>query len=227
MDSKFEIPMLGRAIDILEYIYKQNRALSLRDISNGLTLPKTSVLRILRTLNAWNIVEYNEKEQVYSLGIQLVKYGKRSKSQYHLLDFSTPELKKLAAQFHVSANLGVPLGDSVLTIHSEMPETSVLAYQSMPTNPLHCSSMGKNILAHSSDTFISDYYKNNKIEQLTPNTITTYKDFMKVRKDIIVSGVAFDDEEYELGLSCISAPIFGERMAMSKLALAYPAQLSE
>jgi DNA-binding IclR family transcriptional regulator len=75
-------------------------------------------------------------------------------------------------------------------------------------SPLYRTSVGKVILAYLPDKEIESVWENSKIEKMTEYTITDLEVFKRNLKEVEEKGYAVDNEENELGVRCIGAPVF-------------------
>jgi DNA-binding IclR family transcriptional regulator len=205
MDSNY-ITMVDRALKILDYIFNENKGSGISQIAVDLDLPKANIFRLLNTLDKWGFVEKDRNDK-YSLGKALIKYGNKAKGNLDVLTIAEPIIKELAVQVGESVNVGIEYDQNVLTILSEQGESSVLISRLIPISPLNCSSMGKIFLSNSSEELIRNYFNTKRPEKRTISSITTVEKFLQIRNEIIESNVAYDNEEYEYGLTCIAAPI--------------------
>ena len=200
------ITMIDRAFEILNYVSDQQIPVGISQISNELNLPKATIFRILNTLHKWDILEKSSNDK-YDLGKGLIKYGNKAKNKVNLISIASPVVKELSEEFGETVNIGIKYEDDVLTVYSEEGESSVLVSRLIPISPLNCSSMGKLFLANLTAEELVKYFETNTLERRTINTITNIEDFLKIKDSIIKENIAFDNEEYEYGLTCISSGI--------------------
>lgn len=205
-DSSY-ITMVDRAFNILDYIYASEHNVGVSEISRELNLPKANTFRILKTLEKWNVVEKCDNEK-FSLGKRLIKYGDKARCSIDLVNMCTPYMKSLANNIGETVNLGIKHENSILIIHTEEGEASILVSRLIPISPMYCSSIGKIFLANTTDTEIKTYFENETLISRTINTITSESQFLLERENILKSNIAYDNEEYEYGLMCLSAPIY-------------------
>ena len=143
---------------------------------------------------------------LYRLGKKLIKYGEKVRYDVNLVELSKFHMKELAQKIGETINIGIKHEDSIITLHSEEGEKSVLVSRLIPVAELHCSSMGKLILADMNKGDIDEYFAND-LKKRTVNTITEIAKFNKEKSKIISDEISYDREEYEYGLSCIAMPI--------------------
>lgn len=201
------ITMVDRAVQIMNEIFLSEEPIGVSEIAQNLDLPKATVYRILNTLCQKNIIIKDPDSDKYELGLIFIEFGEKVKSKLSLKTISEPLMEKLSKSIGESVNLGILHERDVLSICSIEGESSVLISKLIPISPLHCSSMGKILLSEMDDNKIREYFKSNRIQKRTINTIIDYDTFIIEREKILKEKFSFDREEYEYGLTCISCPI--------------------
>ena len=210
------LKMVDRACAIIEYLYQMDGAGSISALSKDLDLPKANVFRILYTMQQHGLIEKEMDTDRYRLGKALIKYGEKVRYDVDLVERAKPFMKKAAKTLAKTINIGIEHEGQVVTLHSEEGEKSVLVSRLIPISELHCSSMGKLALSEMTEGEQRAYFKQNVLKR-TVNTLVDYKAFEPELEEIRKTGLAYDREEYEYGLSCIAAPIRsngGDLMAM-------------
>lgn len=204
-ESDTNIKVIENAFAIVNVLFERER-MGIRELAKTLRLPKTTVFRIVKTLVSLNIVEQDGDEQ-YRLGLGLSQYGSRVNSSLNIVNVSTPSMKRLAKELGETINLGVLYERQVLIIHSEFGEPYTLQLILTPVSPLYCSAMGKLFLSNLDAASRAGYFRQD-LPKRTINSIVTLERYEAEMRDIAARGIAHDREEYEYGLSCVSAPIF-------------------
>ncbi len=135
---------------------------------------------------------------LYRLGKALIKYGEKVRYDVDLVERAKPFMKMVAKELGETINIGIHHEGQVVTLHSEEGEKSVLVSRLIPVAELHCSSMGKLVLAEMEAEERQVYFKDELIQR-TVNTMTTLNDFEKELEEIKRDHLAHDREEYEYG----------------------------
>lgn len=205
-DNPNFINILGRAFSILDCMLESGEPIGVSHISSITGIPKANAFRILKTLEELDAV--TEIGSGYVLSTRLIKYGNGAKRHNKLLPVIVPYMEALAQQTGESVNLGIRYHDSVLILHSEAGDssTAMVSYLS-PIMQMYCSSIGKLLLSYKSDAEIDEYFSKVEFVQRTVQTLMSKEAFLKERDAILTSGIAYDNEEYDYGLSCFSMPI--------------------
>jgi|Deesub1362A_J573_1020465.scaffolds.fasta_scaffold00145_61 DNA-binding IclR family transcriptional regulator len=226
VDSRnFEIKSIKRAAEILECFSVQQPELSISEIASMLNLPKGTVSRYLSTLKSVGFVEQDTNSFVYRLGIRLFQLGKVVESQMDLKKIAAPHLKELAEKSGETVFLAIIRGSNVIYVHKERSNRAMsMSYNEGETCPMHCTALGKVILAFLPEERSKQIIQDMKLERFTENTITDPIKLEEEIRQIRSQGYAIDDQELEEGLRCVSAPIFDDRgVIIASISIAGPA----
>lgn len=210
------VTMVDRAVLILEEIFSADEYIGVSEIAQNLDLPKATVYRILNTLYRRNFVDKDNDTDKYKLGLSFIQYGEKVKSKLNIKTISEEFMERLSKNVGETVNLGISHDGNIINIFSIEGESSALVSKLIPISPLHCSSTGKILLSQMTEEEIENYFDSHEIQKRTINTIVNYKDFRKEKEEILKEKIAFDNEEYEYGLTCIASPIInmkGETVA--------------
>lgn len=211
------IGSVAKAIEIIELLASSQEELGATEISNSLSYGVSATYHILITLKNCRIIEQNNKTKKYRLGIKLWKIGKMAREQNHLSLLTKPYLEKLRDITGETANLTVLDNEEIVYVAQEESNRLIRMFTKIGARiPLYCSAAGKVLLAFQlkeKQTSIIESLNFNRFTEKTVTDIESLKEELKIIKE---KGYAFDDEERELGVSCIAAPIFdfnGEAIA--------------
>lgn len=204
--AEYIIPNLKNACKILEFLGHSARALTCLEISRALSLPRTSVMRIMETLASERFVK--KEDGKYSIGIALANLGDSSLAQMNLLNFVEPYLAKLTDITGETSHLGVLSGNKVLIAKvCESPLPLHAASRAGAVVDMYCSGTGKVLLAWLSKND-SAFLRKIRFERRTANTITNRESLQKELSLILRRGYAIDNEEYHAGVRCLAVPIY-------------------
>lgn len=208
--SKKIINSVVKAIEILEFIAYSDEEVGVTEISNNLNYGISATYHLLNTLKEVNIIEQNPKTKKYRLGIKLWQIGKIANEQNNLSLILKPYLKELKSLTGETANLTVLDNNEIVYLAQEESDRLVRMFTKTGARaPLYCSAAGKILLAYQSPTKQESILKNIQLKPFTHKTVTDLNVLKKELKKIRETGYAFDNEERELGVSCIAAPVFG------------------
>lgn len=202
--------MLERVDEILNCFTLDEPEKSLTELSQETNLNKSTVFRILNTLESLGWIKRDCKSGLYRLGLGLFELGSQAVKGLDFYNISRPHLEKLVKTTGQTVHLGIHIDGQVLYINKlESPDAFVAQPSTIGTKlPLHCTAMGKVLLAFSvekenAESVISKY----ELTRFTENTITEKKKLLSELEEIRSKGYAFDNEEVQKGLCCVAAPV--------------------
>ncbi len=199
---------VAKAINILDILAsKADAGVSLVELCTLVEMPKSSTHRYLVTLQELDLAERKSDDRYYLgtkvvelAGIYLLKSDLRSESQV--------ALDELAEMTGETVHLAVPSGTEVVYIAKVESKHALSMYSHIGARlPMHCTALGKAILAFS-NLDVVDSILARPMSVRTPNSITSVEALQDELKSIRLRGYALDNEENELGIRCIGAPIF-------------------
>lgn len=204
-----KVRSIERALQVLNCFSFERPTLSLKEISELSNLHKSTLLRILQTLREKEFVEIN-KNRKYRLGLQVYKLGNVFFYNLDVEAKAEPYLKQLANKTNKTVHLGVIEKDKALILDKIEPdEQSIRIMMSRRGRnvPLHCTSIGKVLLAFQPDEKRKTLLESIELKKYTENTITDKTKLEKELDRIRKQGFGFDFEEHEKDIVCVAAPI--------------------
>lgn len=203
------VQSVERTLDILELLSENIDGMGLTEISNRIDLHKSTVHRLLGTLIYKDFVKQDTETNKYKITIKLYELGVKKIASADILEVSKPYTKELMKKLNEVVHLVIQDNNDIIYIDKvEADNTIRMASTIGRRRPLYCTSVGKAMMAHMSDEEVKEIWENSKIEKLTEKTITDFNDFLTELEKIREYGYAVDDEENEVGVRCIGAPIF-------------------
>ncbi len=204
------VQSLDRAIDIIEKVIESNRGYGVTELSNSLGLHKSTVYRLLATLAYRGYVEKNDKNDRYRPGVKMIEISSSVLNNYELRTKIKPYLIQLRQKTKETVHLGILDNLEVVYIDKVETNETIRMYSRVGKRaPLHCTSLGKVLIAYTRDEqLVNDLIGNKGLKGYTDNTIIDSDKFKDHLKEIRKRGYAVDNEEHEKGIRCISAPIF-------------------
>lgn len=212
MATTKSIQSVERAFSILELFGNGLSELSLKEIASGVGLNKSTTFGLVNTLANLGYLQQNDANQKYSLGLRVLSLSNSVKVNSIIIRTVHPYLEELSKKYRETAHCAVESGDSVTYIDKVESFGSININTQIGTkNYMHCTGVGKCILAYCSDTQ-RDRILSGNLKTMTYNTITNAERLKEELAKIRERGYAADDEEIEIGLSCVAVPVFsGDR----------------
>ena len=220
----YQLHSLDRAVAVLEMLGESDTALSLAEVCQRLRLHKSTAHRSLMVLERSALIE-RTPENRYRLGMKLYELGNRAVEQVDLRTRVHPYFRRLAAQVGETVHLSVLQKTSIVYLDKVEPNRRVcVSSKTGSSNPVYCTSMGKAMLAFQPPEVIEEIVSKIRFVRYTHKTLTSREALLKALERVRRRGYAIDDQEIEVGVRCIGAPIFDEkRRAIAAVSVSGPA----
>jgi IclR family KDG regulon transcriptional repressor len=214
------------ALEALDFFTVEEPGLSLAEISKRMGMHKSSVHRILKTLEAADFLRRNAERGQYSLSLKLLELASRVMTQYDLREVAGPPMNDLAARTGEIIHLAI-LDRHEIVYQEKKGAGQVLTVATRVggRHPAFASAMGKVLLAFLPEQRQRELLEEIELEPLTPNTITDRGRLKRELDRVRGQGYAVDNEEAFPGIRCIAAPIRESRAkVVAAISATVPAQ---
>lgn len=210
------IKSLDRAVDVLARLSEVGGA-TLTDLAADLAESPATVYRVLFTFEARGIVDFDAAAQTWHIGAGAFRIGSRFLRRTSLVERARPELRALMRDTGETANLAVAREGRVLFVSQVETHENIRAFFPPGTmSPMHCSGIGKALLAQMSEAEVAEVVAQQGLERFTRYTLVNAATLRAELGIIATRGFAIDNEEKSIGMRCVAAPIFdmnGEAVA--------------
>jgi DNA-binding IclR family transcriptional regulator len=201
-----------RAVQIIDII-KQEESASYTRILKQCPIPRSTLAKILATLEAAELVRREPEHGRYELGVKLIEWGGYARSNLEIRDISRPIMKELQEAFICTVHLSVEAHGEVLPIDSVESKTWHWYRFRYPVAlgipaPMHATGDGKAILAFLEPERIAQIVREKGLERFTPTTITDSASLDAELEEIRRVGFAISDGEHDELIRSVAAPIF-------------------
>lgn len=211
-----KIQAVDRALDVLDCLAEKS-GMTLTEIAAKLQQSPATIYRVLSTFEARQVVEMDASSQEWFIGPASFRLGSAFLRRTGLVERARPLMRELMEETGETANLGIEASNEVMFISQVETHENIRAFfPPGAKTPMHASGIGKALLAHAEPAKIEKYISQKSLEIFTDNTIYEKDNLRDELKKIKAQGYAFDDEEKNIGMRCIAAPIFnlyGEAIA--------------
>lgn len=206
------IQVIDRAFDILEILAFEKDGLGVTEIGNRLGLHKSTVHRILGTMVKRGYIEKTRDRGLYKVGLKLVEISSVYLNSVELKTEARPYLSALMSKLGQPVHLATLDDCDVVYIDKIEQVNSIRLYSQIGRRvPAYCSALGKCLLSGFSDKEIENRLSKMNYVGYTNYTITTKEELFRQIIEARRNGWAIDDEEHELGVRCVAAPILDYR----------------
>jgi DNA-binding IclR family transcriptional regulator len=206
------VQVIHRALDILEQLSQSSKPIGPTEISKSTGISKSTVCRLLSTLQARSYVEKRSPDGKYSIGPKLIALVSRHIGSLELQTEARPYLSLLASDLNLTTHLGILDGNEVIYVEKlDHIPTKQLYSQIGYRVPAYCSSLGKCLLSRYSGEDLKNIMGCSSFRIYTRNTIPNIEALKEQLRRIRDEGWAMDNEEYEVGHMCVGAPVYDYR----------------
>lgn len=189
--------------------------MTLSELTSETDIPKSSLFRILATLEQSGCVQLMGSSKRYQLGLKMWELGSAYIEQSDLDSAATPHMEELAQDCGESVFLGMLDGADVVYVRRiESPRSVTVVRKLGHRAPIYCTATGEAMLAFLPVTQADEIVNNLQFEAHTPQTNTSRSELRRRLEVIREDGVAVVDGEFNPKLLCVSAPVFGSRGAV-------------
>jgi DNA-binding IclR family transcriptional regulator len=200
-----------KAIRILDLLKSQG-TLSYIEILKQFPLPKSTLFKILFTLETEELVRRDRVSGKYELGVKLIEWGSGARSQLEIRKIALPFMQKLSEDIDCTVHLTVVSHGEILPIESFESGSTTWPHHlyhggiGIPA-PLHATAAGKAILAFMNRDDIEKTLKEKGLQKFTENTITSMQHLRAALADIRRAGYAVSYSEHYEMVRGVAAPI--------------------
>ncbi len=223
--NDYNVRAVERALQILGCFDDENPERGISEIAQAVELHKATAHRIVTTLVNYGFLERAAEGQGYRLGLELTNLGFKVIRRMDLRREAIPIMKQLVQQWGETCDLSIFDQDQVFYIEVFRGSYALTIAAAVGQRlPAHCTASGKLFLAQLPSKELVCFLQHS-LTTYTDKTITS-PDVLRNQLEVIRSqGYAVDDEEMEVGVYAISAPIC-DRQGSVIAALSIPSPTS-
>jgi IclR family transcriptional regulator, KDG regulon repressor len=208
LSSRYRIHVIDRAVQILDCFGFDHPELSVSEVGLITGLHKSTAHRILMALEYNDLIKQNPETGKYHLGIKLFKLGHQAVSQLNLRETCRPFLIRIMNKTQETVHLAILDDDEVLYLDKvEGPHALRMPSRVGRHIPTYCTSLGKAMLSCLDEQEVKRILRKQALKAYTPNTIKNLDLLLADLRAIRNRGYSIDNEEIEIGLRCVGAPI--------------------
>ncbi len=183
--------------------------IGISELSQRLSLSKTTVHRMLQTLKALGYVTQEVETERYRLTIRLFELGAKALESVDLVREADIEMRRIGHATREAVHLGTFDEDAIIYIH-KIDADYGLRMQSRigRRNPLHSTAIGKVLLAWMEPSEAREVLSHIELRKSTAKTLSSAEAVMSILPQVRAQGYGEDIEEQEEGLRCLAVPVF-------------------
>ena len=209
MATTKRIQSIERAAAVLELFQNHVTELGLKEIAERTELNKSTTFGIVNSLMELGYLMQNRENQKYSLGPKILTLASALRMNNIIMRITHPYLEELAGRYQETVHSAIDAGNaSVIYLDKVESDSSIIINTKMGVkNYMHCTGVGKCLLAYKTEQEC-DRILHFPLTARTYNTRIAREPLYEELRRIRECGYAMDNEEIEIGLSCIAVPVF-------------------
>jgi IclR family acetate operon transcriptional repressor len=181
------------------------------ELARSLGLHKSTASRLLATLEKRGLVEQDEENGKYRLGLVVIRLAERAERTLDLRSIAMPELDRLARATRETSGLGVLEGDQLLTVaQADGPNLVAMGDLTGRAGPLHAAAAGKVLLASLPEREVMRLVRRG-LQRFTDRTIVELEPLLEDLARVRRRGYATGFGELDVTLNAVAAPVHDAR----------------
>jgi IclR family transcriptional regulator, acetate operon repressor len=214
-----------RAINLLNCLAESSDGISLTGAAQRTGLSAPTAHRILTTLQQEQYTRFDAERRSWFVGVQAFVTGNAFARNRSLVETARPRMRQLMLDTGETVNLAIEDdGEAVYLVQVESRQTVRAIAGPGSRASLHCSAMGKALLAAMPREHAAGIVTRRGMPRLTPNTLISWPALQADLERCRQRGYALDDQEHSFGLRCIASAIYNEHGdAFSAISISGPA----
>lgn len=223
--ARARLSSVANSIRLLTSFSGEEDELGITALAGRLRLAKSTVHRLAATLTGAGFLEQNSDNGKYRLGIALFELGALVRRRMDVANQGRPRLRELLEKTGETVQMGIIDHLSVLYVYEmESPHAIRMAAAVGGRAPLHCTAVGKVLLAHQPEDFVNRLLEGG-LTAFTPKTVTRRDALLAMLAEVRAREHAIDDEESESGLRAVAAPVRNQNgIVVAAVGIAAPVQ---
>jgi DNA-binding IclR family transcriptional regulator len=202
---------LNKIFDILEILSVSPDGISSKKLIEATGMPRSTVFRMLRFLTERGYAA--PSGNAHTLGAAALRLGASASRQNVVARMARPFLLSLSAETRETAHLAELKGGSIVYIDKVEGSRPIrMASMTGLSAPLHCTGIGKAILAFLPEKELSAIIEKMTFTKFTENTLDSAASLKDELEKIKRRGFAVDNSEHEPGVFCVAAPVLDRKL---------------
>jgi IclR family KDG regulon transcriptional repressor len=216
--------MLDKGLEIISLLAQVKRPLRISTIADLLSLPRTTVYRLIASLEQRGFVKRTDTQATYFLSFKFLELGEIVRESLELRALALPFMEKLRDEVNLAVHLVVRDGDEAVYVEKVESNRPVRLFTRVGRRaPLHVTACPRLLLASLPDAEIEEYISCTEMVKYTPTTVADADTLRKSIQEIREKGYSIAWGELEPFTAAIAVPIRDyRREVVASLSLAGP-----
>lgn len=202
------VPVLQRALAVLEILAASRNGLALPEVARRLKLPKSSAHTILVTLAREGYLTRSPKTRRYTLAVKFFSLANQAIEGLRIREVAVPFLRHLMLGTNLTVHLAIlERYEAILISKLDPPGVASLSTWIGRRMEVHCTGLGKALIASLPEAELEEFLYSRVFARHNDNTIVSPRLLRQQLETVRRDGYSVDDEEDEVGFRCLGAPI--------------------
>ena len=207
--GRYIAPPVQRAVRLIRHVAEGNPVLNMSETAKTLKINRTTLLRLLHTLELEGFVERRPNGAGFQMGLSLIEVGARAVFSQDLVQVAVPVLTRLAETLQLSAHLGILDGADVLYLVRRTPNTPLASNIRVGSRlPAHATAMGRMLLAYLTPIELEALYAGKELPRFSEHTPSTLPALRRKAQADRIAGIAWSEAHFEPGIASAAVPVF-------------------
>ena len=207
-EGKYIVPALAQGLAVLALFSRERPTLTAPEIAQTLGLSRTTVFRLLHTLQTMGYVVRADEDRRFKLGPALLGRGYSYLSSLDIVEIAQPVLEGLRDATGMSAHMAVRDGRDVVYVARYAARTTVASSVHIGTRfPVHATVMGRMTICDFTDAELAGLYPEEILPRFSEQTPATRNALRAVLDEDRTHGYAVSQSFFERGVTSVAAPV--------------------
>ncbi|SMH38088.1 IclR family transcriptional regulator [Maritimibacter sp. HL-12] len=205
----YSVPPVERAFKVLRFIAAGNRCQNTNQAAKEIGINRTTLIRLLATLEAERMIDQIPERGGYRLGTGLITLASLALNERGLVPTSRPVLRRLVEELNLSAHLGVRDGREIVYLARETPNSHLASMVREGTRlPAHATTIGRILLASLGARDLEELYAGKTLEAYSEKTRTSLEDLREQLERDRSQGISWSVANFEPDIGSAAVAIY-------------------
>lgn len=207
--TEYSVPPVVRAIAVMRYIAAGNRCRNITKAAKSLGINRTTLIRLLATLESEAMIELVDEDAGYRLGTGLISLASEALNDRSIMQVARPFLRRLVNELQLSAHLGILDGREIVYLLRETPNSHLASNVREGTRlPAHATTIGRILLAQQPRVILRQLYGGKTLDSFTEKTQTTLEALEAQIERDRDNGIAWSEANFEPGIGSAAVVVY-------------------
>lgn len=202
------VPAVYKCFDLIDLLSTEQTPLGISAIASALGYHRSTVFNIVHSLVDLDILERDDQGR-FCIGARFHQMSKSADRSAGLVETARPYLEEVSIETGLTAFLAVRSDLNAVVVEKVNSNTGFkISTEVGNSHSLFAGAGGKALLCQLTDKDLDFLLAANELKAFTPFSCVEKADFKKMIQQVREEGMAFDKEEYALGIRALGVPLY-------------------